>query len=160
MFAYCGNNPVMRIDLDGETWENVIFDGEKDPLDDPENFAGGGGSGNVSSVSSNVGNSGVGNGSSSGTNNISGGGKVTNTVNVDNITVTFKHGNRHLEGRSLNYQDVETIIAQNAVGRLSFGMRDGSCMINIDGYDLEYRYHFITPKWINIGTYFIIKQGG
>ena len=60
MFAYCGNNPVMRIDPDGETWENVIFDGEKDPLDDPENFAGGGGSGNGSSVSSNVGNSGVG----------------------------------------------------------------------------------------------------
>lgn len=26
MFAYCNNNPVMRIDVDGKRWEYVIED--------------------------------------------------------------------------------------------------------------------------------------
>ena len=162
MFAYCRNNPVCRKDVSGRDDVECTDLDNNDFTDDEDYFgAGGAGTGAGAPIGTNTG-SGGGN-SSSGTSGSgqyqppTGGGGVTNTVNVNGTTVDFGHGGRHVAGE--NIADIENAIAYDVVNRPpSYGKATSVDDFMYAGQTLHYSYYTREPLHINVGTYYFMEQ--
>ena len=145
MFAYCRNNPVRRVDISGAA-DADCMDSDGKPLsnDEVENRPGGGGV----NVASNA--SGANNGKSYSP--PKGGGGPTNTIQVNNIKVTFGHGGRHIPGGDI--PKIEQGIANDVVTKPPTAGVRNEAIINYGGKDITYRYFTVSSDHINVGTYF------
>ena len=174
LYAYCGNSPVFRIDVNGR---------DSEPADDHvqilTNSTLGGGNGGFSGGPG--GPSPAGNTatedlqdmedfiqaknaqSSNSTADVytapPGGGGVSSSVTVGNYTVDFGHGGRHLSDTSLSMRDVNTAIANDVVTKPfpEVGKPFTEALININGVEVTYRAFLLGPWHINVGTYFDVK---
>lgn len=87
-----------------------------------------------------------------------GGGGVSDSVQVDDTTVTFGHGGRHLEGTDLSTSQVNQAIAQDVVKQNVSTVNVQSYNTVISGYNITYRAKRIYANWINVGTYFLTDR--
>jgi hypothetical protein len=86
----------------------------------------------------------------------SGGGGVTDSIKVNDKTINFGHGARHLEGTELNVTEVNQSIA-NEVSKIHPGMGQlYKGQISINGITIEYTAFGVSEGIINIGTYYPI----
>lgn len=86
----------------------------------------------------------------------SGGGGISDTIQVGNTTVTFGHGGRHLEGTNLTTAQVNPVIANDVVGRnLPVGTFSNTGQVSVGGYMIRYTAKVLTKTLINVGTYYI-----
>ena len=72
------------------------------------------------------------------------------------VTVTFKHGARHLGGSTLSPATVESAIAAHAaatVNALVASEKVTIIPILIEGQIILYRAYVVRPGFINVGTY-------
>ena len=84
-----------------------------------------------------------------------GGGGITDTIKINDKTITFGHGARHLSSSNLSISDVNNAIAQDVITRdAAFNsVKHGS--VNINGVNIFYNYFSRNSNVINIGTYYI-----
>lgn len=105
--------------------------------------------------SSNSGN-GSSQGNSSGGNSYespSGGGGVTDSIEVNGKTINFGHRGRHLEGTGLDINEVNQAIA-NEVSKVHPGTGFYKGSINVEGTTIEYTSFGFGDGVINVGTYY------
>jgi hypothetical protein len=77
---------------------------------------------------------------------------------LDNISITFGHGMRHLVGTALTQAEVEEAIqaaTQEIIDTciLNPGMNI-YCVVNVGGIDFLAKIFVVTAAWINVGTYY------
>ena len=173
MFAYCLNNPVVRIDVAGT--ESVVVTTPEDD-DNPLNDLGGpvqgggmssnGGSANVggkTGATSTGGSSGTSGGASGGSAGgggsagytytpTPGGGGTTTSIRVGNIVVDFKHGGKHFEGMDIS--GIESTIANDVVTQPPTTGTSKDVPFTYGGNNFIYRYFTLSSTHISVGTYF------
>ena len=155
LFAYCGSNPINRIDISGTDSERLD---DLDLDDDEVTERGGGGRGDRGHY-----RGGNGTNNSNGTNGSaintyqppSGGGGTTNTITVHDTTVTFGHGGRHLSGTSLSTSEVETAIAYDVVNQPVSSTKSQAYGIVVGYTCIEYRAIMRSMHHIHVGTYYL-----
>lgn len=84
-----------------------------------------------------------------------GGGGVTDTIKIDNKTITFGHGSRHLS-ENMSISKVNMAIANDVIFKKPTVGIVGHGTINVDGVSISYHYFTRSPSLINVGTYYII----
>ena len=144
MFAYCLNNPVMHLDLPGLFATKIdLTDQDKDGDGMPDEPGGPTSSGQLTS-----GNTGY--------QAPRGGGGVTNTYQVGDISVDFGHGGRHISSNQQSVQSIENAIANDVVNRPpSYNHASSVHGFYYDGLSLYYSYFTRSPIHINVGTYYV-----
>lgn len=87
-----------------------------------------------------------------------GGGGVTDSVTVKDVTVYFGHGGRHLEGTGVSEADMNNAIANDVVNRSLPSGHATRFPITVHGIDFCYSAIQLGANHINIGTYYpVIK---
>ena len=88
----------------------------------------------------------------------SGGGGVTDTVQVGDTTVEFGHGGRHLDGTGLNTSQVNQVIAKDVVSQSLSTQYSQTFTTQVNGIGIAYRAIQRSQTVIRVGTYFITSM--
>ncbi len=136
MFAYCRNNPVCRVDIEGYTDASCYDeDGRALSSEDIEGHAEGGGGSSYNAPP--------------------GGGGVTNSQNVGDKIVTFGHGGRHVN--SADVLKIESTIAEHVVKQPPSLSGSTPVTVGYNGGVIEYRYITRGESLIHVGTYYYVS---
>ena len=163
MFAYCLNNPISRVEIGGYLSEKMIDDSEidVDHTDDP--LGGGGIQGDGTRESPYVGGSyysGQNISSPGGSHQYtppSGGGGASSTTTAKGVKIDFGHGGRHAEQSGYNHLDIQAAIVQDLFQFPKNVGTTANVVITYDGARLLYTFHYVSPYYVNVGTYFFIR---
>ena len=151
LFVYCGNNPANRIDISGADSRNLL-DGDKEEEYTDE----GGGNGKLNPTLTTTGTTPNPYKQATGYIPPTGGGGVSDTIQVGETTVTFGHGGRHLEGTGLTTTQVNTAIAEDVVTKnIPVGIFKSDNYLMVGPYLLQYTAKCLSETLINVGTYYL-----
>ena len=81
--------------------------------------------------------------------------KYAYVKNLQDDTITFGHGGRHLEGTKLNISEVNKTIAEDILTKNIKLGQFYKGQITIQGNIIEYTSFGVGEKTINIGTYYL-----
>ena len=87
-----------------------------------------------------------------------GGGGVTEKIQIGENTVTLGHGGRHLDGTDLSVNKVNQAIAMDVCKNPPKPDEYLVRTIEIDGVTIGYRVYARSDSTFHVGTYYIIKE--
>ena len=88
----------------------------------------------------------------------SGGGGISSTIEIGDKTMTFGHGERHLQGTNLNYNAVNQALAREVT---KVQLKEGQFYkgrIVVNGNTIEYTCYGLRNGRIHIGTYYLYNK--